>query len=186
MADKLLERLQRCSTRTSWPCRLAPGRPPGLARRAFASGSAFGCFRHGCKLQPCLQRAAARRAGALLPSAACTLRTWEASPECMLIASRSVGERPTPQASRRRQERGARTSPRRASCRRLYDLQVPRVSKRFSFSKPHLFSWSCGYETTSFQVQVSQPPGGCSVGGAAWEAAGAANVTSIPTPSTPA
>ena len=146
MADKLLERLQRCSTRTSWPCRLAPERPPGLARRAFASGSAFGCFRHGCKLQPCLQRAAARRAGALLPSAACTLRTWEASPECMLIASRSVGERPTPQASRCRQERGARTSPRTASCRRLYDL--PRCQSDFHFrnhifsgTKPHLFSY---------------------------------------------
>ena len=139
MADKLLERLQRCSTRTSWPCRLAPGRPPGLASRAFASGSAFGCFRHRLQAAAGLQRAAARRAGALLPSAACTLRTWEASPECMLIASRSVGERPTPQASRRRQERGARTSPRTASCRRLYDL--PRVRAIFIF------------ETTSFRVR---------------------------------
>ena len=165
---------------------LLQGGRPGWQAAHLRADRRSGAFGTGCKLQPCLQRAAARRAGALLPSAACTLRTWEASPECMLIASRSVGERPTPQASRRRQERGARTSPRRASCRRLYDLQVPRVSKRFSFSKPHLFSWSCGYETTSFQVQVSQPPGGCSVGGAAWEAAGAASVTGIPTPSTPA
>ena len=187
MADKLLERLQRCSTRTSWPCRLAQERPPGLASRAFASGSAFGCFRH--RLQAAATACSEQLRAVLVhccPQLACTLSISEDSPACMLIASGSVGERPTPQASRRRQERGARTSPRRASCRRLYDLQVPRVSKRFSFSKPHLFSWSCGYETTSFQVQVSQPPGGCSVGGAAWEAAGAANVTSIPTPSTPA
>ena len=183
MADKLLERLSSCSTRCSWPCRLAPGRPPRLASRAFASGSAFGCFRH--RLLAAATACSEQLRAALVhccPRLACTLRIWEASPACMLIASRSVGERPTPRASRRRQERGARTSPRRASCRRLYDLQVPRVSKRFSFSKPHLFR----YETTSFQVRASQPPGGCSEGGAAWEAAGAARLTGIPSHSTPA
>ena len=111
----------------------------GCQAAYYRAARRSGAFGTGCKLQPCLQRAAARRAGALLPSAACTLRTWEASPECMLIASRSVGERPTPQASRRRQERGARTSPRTASCRRLYDL--PRVRAIFIF------------ETTSFRVR---------------------------------
>ena len=66
----------------------------------------------------CLQRAAARdqccaaRAGARLPSARSTLSTWEARPACMLIAARSVQERSTTHAARRRQERGARTSPR--------------------------------------------------------------------------
>ena len=93
----------------------------------------------------CLQRAAARdqccaaRAGARLPSARSTLSTWEARPACMLIAARSVQERSTTHAARRRQERGARTSPRTASCRRLYDL--PRVRAIFIF------------ETTSFRVR---------------------------------
>ena len=100
----------------------------------------------------CLQRAAARdqccaaRAGARLPSARCTLSTWEARPACMLIAARSVQERSTTHAARRRQERGARTSPRRASCRRLYDL--PRCQSDFHFrnhifsgTKPHLFRY---------------------------------------------
>ena len=118
---------------------LLQGGRPGWQAAHLRADRRSGAFGTGCKLQPCLQRAAARRAGALLPSAACTLRTWEASPECMLIASRSVGERPTPQASRRRQERGARTSPRTASCRRLYDL--PRVRAIFIF------------ETTSFRVR---------------------------------
>ena len=147
MADKLLERLQRCSTRTSWPCRLAPERPPGLARRAFASGSAFGCFRH--RLQAAATACSEQLRAVLVhccPQLACTLSISEDSPACMLIASGSVGERPTPQASRRRQERGARTSPRRASCRRLYDL--PRCQSDFHFrnhifsgTKPHLFSY---------------------------------------------
>ena len=118
---------------------LLQGDRPGWQAAHLRADRRSGAFGTGCKLQPCLQRAAARRAGALLLSAACTLRTWEASPECMLIASRSVGERPTPQASRRRQERGARTSPRTASCRRLYDL--PRVRAIFIF------------ETTSFRVR---------------------------------
>ena len=125
---------------------LLQGGRPGWQAAHLRADRRSGAFGTGCKLQPCLQRAAARRAGALLPSAACTLRTWEASPECMLIASRSVGERPTPQASRCRQERGARTSPRTASCRRLYDL--PRCQSDFHFrnhifsgTKPHLFRY---------------------------------------------
>ena len=112
---------------------------PGWHAAHLRADRRSGAFGTGCKLQPCLQRAAARRAGALLPSAACTLRTWEASPECMLIASRSVGERPTPQAyaAGRREER----APRRAQ-------QAVEGSTTFHGVRAIFI-----FETTSFRVR---------------------------------
>ena len=100
-------------------CCMQTRRPPRLVSRVLPSCSAFGCFRHRLlaaataysEQLPVINWCCATRAGARLPSARSTLSTWEARPACMLIAARSVQERSTTHAARRRQERGARTSP---------------------------------------------------------------------------
>ena len=150
MADKLLERLQRCSTRTSWPCRLAPERPPGLARRAFASGSAFGCFRH--RLQ----------AAAVLAASSCAPRWCTAALSCLhfthmrgqssvhadCLKKRWGAAYPasvTPQAGKRSAHLAApsklQKTLRPSTCQSDFHFRNYVFSARAVVTKPHLFRY---------------------------------------------